>query len=269
MLLSDWKICEEEPFVYGIKNVITNMWYIGSCIDLRDRLHRHYYALTHNEHHSMKLQEAWNTYGEKNFEVHILRRATIAEIEEMKKSELCYINEYDSVNNGYNMVAICRSQEHFEMSDEQKHKAGRTHWKPVVGINRWTGKIVGIYSNVSEAARAVDTSTTNVSQVCKHNLRYIKGTVFVYANEYDKSKDYRILKHHMKDVPKSEEWKRRARISNARKEKTYKYDDKGNLLETYDSIKIAAEANHIEYDKLRYMRDKIINGIIFTNKLKI
>ena len=55
MKLYEWKYCEKIPVIYGILNTATGKWYIGSCGSMRDRMHRHYYCLTHNCHHSNKL----------------------------------------------------------------------------------------------------------------------------------------------------------------------------------------------------------------------
>ncbi len=58
--------------IYGIKNNINGKYYIGQTINLRNRKGRHKYLLKNNKHHNLRLQNAWNKYGEKNFEFIIL-----------------------------------------------------------------------------------------------------------------------------------------------------------------------------------------------------
>ena len=77
MKLSAWRKCEQIPVIYGIYNLATDKWYVGSCHNLKDRLHRHYYYLSHNNHHSTKLQRAWNKYGEDVFGAIILKNLFI------------------------------------------------------------------------------------------------------------------------------------------------------------------------------------------------
>lgn len=46
---------ESVEVVYGIHNLITDKWYIGSTFNLHDRIRRHRYYLLKNQHHSSKL----------------------------------------------------------------------------------------------------------------------------------------------------------------------------------------------------------------------
>lgn len=56
-----------SPSVYCILNTITSDKYIGSTIDLRNRIWSHKSMLRRNSHHSKNLQNAWNEYGNDNF----------------------------------------------------------------------------------------------------------------------------------------------------------------------------------------------------------
>ena len=58
--------------IYMIRNIINNKVYIGQSSDLKDRLAHHKSSLRHNRHYSSYLQNAWNKYGEENFEFIIL-----------------------------------------------------------------------------------------------------------------------------------------------------------------------------------------------------
>lgn len=46
--------------------------YIGSSIDVRQRLLEHHRTLKANKHHSKRLQRTWNKYGSSGFEFHLI-----------------------------------------------------------------------------------------------------------------------------------------------------------------------------------------------------
>lgn len=53
---------------YIITNLENGNRYIGSSIDLYERLKRHFYELNNNCHSNPHLQNAWNKYHEDNFD---------------------------------------------------------------------------------------------------------------------------------------------------------------------------------------------------------
>lgn len=268
MKLSAWKQCKEKSVIYGLHNLITNKWYIGSCHDLKDRLHRHYYHLTHNKHHSSKLQRSWNIYGDSNFEVCILKILQEFEIKDMFTIEESFIKSFDSKENGYNILDVCKNVHKFFQKTESAMKAGATHAKAIYAIDRFTGKIIGKYKSITEASKIFNESTSNISQVCKHRLRYCKNTVFVYKEEYSSSIDYRVLYHHMKGVAKTEEWKKKAILSNKKAKKVYMYNLEGTLIEVYNSRLEAERKNNFRKEFLRTRLNKPINGYVFTHEIK-
>lgn len=54
--------------IYMISCIISGKFYIGSTIDFRKRFNGHKSYLRNNKHHNPHLQNAWNKYGEENFE---------------------------------------------------------------------------------------------------------------------------------------------------------------------------------------------------------
>lgn len=268
MKLNMWRDCQTIPVIYGIQNIVTNKWYIGSCHNFRDRVHRHFYNLEHNCHHSNKLQRSWNKYGSDSFEIMILKPLELADVKEMYKIEESFIQLFDSAKNGYNMLDKCYYYKRFQMSAETAKRAGITHSKPVLALDRYTGHIVKRYVSLQEAATDIGSNTSNISQVCKHRHRMCKNFVFVYENEYDPEKDYRVLQHHMKGVHKSDDWKTKARLHNKKALPTYKYDLNGNLIAQYTSRAEAEKQNNLKKEFLRRRLDIPINGFIYTNKIK-
>lgn len=60
--------------IYAINCKSNGKIYIGSAVNLRGRLKRHYNLLTRNGHYIWHLQNSWNKYGEGDFEVTILEQ---------------------------------------------------------------------------------------------------------------------------------------------------------------------------------------------------
>lgn len=66
--------------IYKIINKHNDNFYIGSAVNLKRRKARHFSELRHNKHDNKHLQNAWNLYGESNFEF------TVVELVEDKAS---------------------------------------------------------------------------------------------------------------------------------------------------------------------------------------
>ena len=87
--------------VYEIVNKVNNKRYIGCSKNIKERFINHLNSLKKNKHHSIKLQRAWNKYKEDSFEFNILE---LCELEDTFILESSYINKFDSMKNGYNMI---------------------------------------------------------------------------------------------------------------------------------------------------------------------
>lgn len=93
---------EHKPGVYQIRNLINGIVYIGSAVDLYQRMHGHFSNLRNKKHHTVKLQRSWNKYGEENFVFEILeiveRRVGETNIEFerrlCKEQEQSYLDKY-------------------------------------------------------------------------------------------------------------------------------------------------------------------------------
>ena len=65
--------------IYEIRNIINNVIYIGSSINVEKRMCMHRSLLNRGKHHSIKLQRAWNKYNSESFLFTLLK-----EVEEKK-----------------------------------------------------------------------------------------------------------------------------------------------------------------------------------------
>ena len=124
--------------VYKITNEINGKLYIGSSYDLEGRYIIHKRELLKNEHHSKKLQNAWNKYKKERFNFEIIHTLQFAEIfnkEELRKElvfiEQLYLNALLFANEdnnkfqklGYNIRRVASSSLGATLTSEQKANA--------------------------------------------------------------------------------------------------------------------------------------------------
>jgi group I intron endonuclease len=87
--------------IYLIRNRINNKKYIGQSIRLTERKQDHFHTLRNNTHHNTHLQNAFNIYGENNFEFKIIYECNPEELNELEEY---FIDLYDAYTDGYNMT---------------------------------------------------------------------------------------------------------------------------------------------------------------------
>lgn len=56
-----------RPGIYAIINTVNGRRYVGSAVNISDRVTLHKMSLRRGDHHSSKLQRAWMKYGERSF----------------------------------------------------------------------------------------------------------------------------------------------------------------------------------------------------------
>ena len=87
--------------VYAIKCLINNKCYIGATTrPFNKRRLEHLQVLKNNSHHSIKLQRAWNKYGENSFSFITLEENVI--YDNLTGREQYWIDCYDAYTHGYN-----------------------------------------------------------------------------------------------------------------------------------------------------------------------
>lgn len=105
--------------VYAIKNRTNNKMYIGQSVNVRKRKSYHLWMLRENNHFNPKLQNAFNKYGESNFEFTILETC---KREELNNKEIQYIKQYNTVEEGYNICEGGEGSLGRTLSEETKQK---------------------------------------------------------------------------------------------------------------------------------------------------
>lgn len=102
--------------IYSITNIQTNQVYIGSSYKVYERWGYHKKDLRSNKHHSPKLQNSWNKYGESIFKFNIIE---ICDKEILLKREQYYI---DTLNPFFNICKIAGNCSGRKLSKESKDK---------------------------------------------------------------------------------------------------------------------------------------------------
>ncbi|MGG3233248.1 NUMOD3 domain-containing DNA-binding protein [Priestia flexa] len=119
--------------IYSITNLINDKRYIGISQEFEDRKRNHLWHLRNNKHGNEKLQNAFNKYGENNFDFEILDEIETDDRMKILRLENSYIIKYDSFVNGYNKsegfegsTLTVRSEKWYKIMSERMK--GNTYW---------------------------------------------------------------------------------------------------------------------------------------------
>lgn len=85
--------------IYKIVNKKNGKLYIGSSKTIERRLKDHRRLLSKGTHHSSKLQNAWNKYGEESFLFLVIVECSVDALRGIEKT---YIDRYNTFRSGYN-----------------------------------------------------------------------------------------------------------------------------------------------------------------------
>lgn len=187
-----------EGCIYKIINIINNKVYVGSSfVGFLKRKRCHLTNLRKNKHHSPKLQNAWNKYGEESFTFEIIEYCDKLDI---LNREQYWINYYDSYNKGYNSSPIAGNCEGREVKLETRLKIsnslkGRkvirtknhniklaaTKYKAVVQYND-DNQIINEFMCLNDAAHKLGLCQSIASNYCRGKR---KDNKFILKYKYE------------------------------------------------------------------------------------
>ncbi|HAR38825.1 MAG TPA: hypothetical protein DCS09_09795 [Porphyromonadaceae bacterium] len=88
--------------VYAILQINTDKRYIGSSINISNRMINHIRALDHSDHHNSKLQAAWEEAHGLGFEFYEIEE--VFERKALLEREQFWIDFFDSSKTGFNIM---------------------------------------------------------------------------------------------------------------------------------------------------------------------
>lgn len=142
-----------KGYIYQIENLVTHESYIGQTVDINRRRNTHFNCLRKNKHENPKLQNAWNKYGEQEFHFRYWT-FEIESLEELNKLECEYIQKYDSLEHGYNLVpGGGKPPLHQQVSNEDVVKFLCVQWKYGDGYGKTCEEVFGWSKGTASAAK--------------------------------------------------------------------------------------------------------------------
>ena len=119
--------------IYEIINRINRKIYYGSSNNIQCRFNQHKSLLKRQKHPNKHLQNAWNKYGENNFDFIIKEVVEKDKLQNVEQSYLniCKLTPYKYYNIGYDSECAMRGK---TLSEETKHKIGMSVSKSRKGI---------------------------------------------------------------------------------------------------------------------------------------
>lgn len=106
--------------IYMFFNMVSGKRYVGSSVDIYNRIHEHYHNLENNKSHNAHFQSSWNKYGKDAFIYCVLEYCNA---EDRFNREQYYI---DSLKPEYNLTLNVVANFGHKVSEETKTKISNT-----------------------------------------------------------------------------------------------------------------------------------------------
>lgn len=106
--------------IYSIRNIVTDKIYIGSSVNIINRMQEHYRNLERNKHNNKHLQSSWDKHSKENFEFKLIELVGIKG--ELIEREQYWIDFYDSYRHGFNKTPRAYNSLGFRNTEEAKQR---------------------------------------------------------------------------------------------------------------------------------------------------
>lgn len=272
-------------FIYVITNDVNGKQYVGQTVrTIEYRFKKHLKA---SQTLDYPLYKAMNKYGIEHFSVRQLEECSV---EELDDREIFWIKELDTYYNGYNATLgglgnRTRADEYFDISETYKrtqslNKTAKKHncsinavyaacqeynvqthsitkGKPVVGFDKNTLKIIGVFPSIYQAAKHISKSeNTNRIEGMRQNI--------VRSCIQDMISAYGIIWRFKVDLPKDFKNKNPKDYLNIRNEKdkaqVVMFDIKSQTFKKFNSMIEAAlylKSTNLAKGKIRTIQNRI------------
>lgn len=217
IFIKDVKKLERCSGIYAIVNKINGKLYIGSAVNIYDRIvNRHIRLLNLQEHHNINLQRSWVKFTSDNFYFKIIEKCNENKLIER---EQYWIDQFDFKKELYNLCPTAGSSLGIKRSEEfkaklkgnknslgKKNSLGNKHSeetkqrmkeaknisngakaaKSVIQFDK-THNIIKIYPSVMEAHRKTGIPQCSISLVCRNKLKSAGGYLWKFEKDYKES----------------------------------------------------------------------------------
>jgi group I intron endonuclease len=227
----------DKTGIYCIRNLINNKTYIGSTKNsFTIRKNKHLCLLRKNIHYNEHLQNAWNYYGENNFNFEIL---FICSSNDCEKYEGDFIKLYSSNKRkyGYNIACVSSYQFEYKISNDHNHEKSLRKKERASHINGLTtnergiskpfkqydlnGSLINEHKSSKEYLLKYGGSKSHLSIVLNKRKLYYHNTIVLFSNDELTYND--IIKANQSAIKKID-----------------LFDRNGSYIKTYDSAKECA-----------------------------
>lgn len=184
--------------IYEIRNLKNNKVYIGSAINLKNRLATHKRLLLTNKHFNTHLQSSFNKHGIELFGFKIIE---LCSIECLLDREDYWIAEYSAANKqfGYNKRLKAENNLGLTFSDETKRKLSLSHighkrseeahkkiiksqYKKVCQLDK-LGNLLATFESMIEAEENTGMPRQNISATCRNQIKSCGGYYWCYEKD--------------------------------------------------------------------------------------
>lgn len=165
----------------GVTGRINGPVYVGHSVSILRRFAAHRHLLRNNRHSSVRLQRAWNKYGETAF---AFRLITDCPKEHLVEAEQFFIDEFDAIKNGYNVAPAAGSTLGVKINSEAHAK----HLRELNAMHVGRKRSSEVCHNISEALKKAHASPEARSRMAEAR-RGIKHTDETKAINSRKAKE--------------------------------------------------------------------------------
>lgn len=183
--------------IYKATNKENNKSYIGQTIkDLNQRISEHKFRALHEKDFTNKFHNAIRKYGFEAFIWEILEQSDDWTDEILDQKETYYITLYNTVNNGYNILAGGQGS-----SEENRlNMAIHLGSKPFYAFNL-KGELLGEFINKTDFARKYNIPVQRIVEMVQNKTLSSKGIIIIDKENYSIDLLNYRLKHCIKKIP--------------------------------------------------------------------
>jgi group I intron endonuclease len=152
--------------IYKIINKINKKVYIGESQNIERRWEEHKQDLIEGKHHSYKLQQDYDLYGEDDFEYEVIEELDSNIKSPATRQMVCliyedkYIKQCNSIEEGYNIENTLQRILDGKRGVFNEHQINKNHIKMLEGMIEYIKRNNGVYISPEELKKIKKNSTT-------------------------------------------------------------------------------------------------------------